>query len=263
MRLLFTTILLLFVFSPAWSNDSKDGVARIVKKLENRYNIRIYYKELPPVGPDNIKGQQPKGDGEWADLFRYIQVLEDELTNYTPGYIRAIQLDRIAIMKQLTVGKSRENAWVVPERNMMYLDFKGGMYNKKYQRHLFHNNIFKLTYSRYGQAGYVKESSWRKSNPGRFQYTEEADSLYVPSVEPGIEPLTYPVNGILSKYAMENYESDLAEMFTTLMMFRYYRDIANVSQFDPKIRKKVRAMKSFIFKVNKGMKKTYFFELGI
>ena len=252
MRAVIAFSFAIFFFTSGLLADDKKDVLDIATRIKNKYGITVSVTKTFEL--NDISSTIAKSDNDWADLLRYAHLLSDELKKYTPSFIRSLGLTRIMIVKELSKDTKSYSVIAVPKYDMLLLDFQRGMFKKKFQRHVFHHQIFLYAQNKFAEYGYIKDKKWAKLRPAKFEYGSDSTLLIS---EPGMDELSYPYKGIINTYATKGLLEDQAEIFTAIMMIEHYKDFANMMQFDPKLRTKVAMMKKFILKLSKGMREHY------
>jgi hypothetical protein len=212
-----------------------------IAALQTRFDTPIFYKGTDRKEESLRYEFLPAGD--YPALDRYLQLFEEEIRKYPPGFFSKKQIRGIALVRRLFRGEVPTEGAYSPGLRVMLFDVLRSADNEAKQRHSIHHEIFHMMAFQPPPSEELAAANWSALNIEGFVYGRQNFSRRA------INPLNRFAPhqlGFVTDYGMESPEEDQAEIFACLMQAKHYRLVTQWQENDAYLRQKVRAIKAFV-----------------
>lgn len=144
---------------------------------------------------------------DYAALGTYMQKAYEQIGKYTPNYRTNMQLWKVVVCSNLSIGGQYRAAVPDPAKHTLFLDYKSGAYNPDYQRHVVNHELFHYMMGIVKGNMYWHDSTWATLNYPGFQYGSGGAGAQ----DPNYTVLNHPYLGFVNRYATSAMEEDMAE----------------------------------------------------
>jgi len=246
-------VVFLCAFCPpgfAGENVTKQIDKRIAR-LQERFNIPVYYKGDDLKEALRYEFLKPE---EYAALNRYLQLFEEEILKYPPGFFSKKNIKAIALVRRLFRGERPTEGAYSPGARVMLFDVLRSADNEARQRHSIHHEIFHMMALQPPFAESLAPATWSTLNIPGFVYGTANMSRR--EINPVNRFAPYQL-GFATDYGMESPEEDQAEIFACLMQAKHYRLVNEWSGRDEYLQRKVEVIKAFVAEYDAEMNNSF------
>lgn len=214
-----------------------DEVERELSLIGAKYSLDIKVADrdfsTAVATPWPIRGGAPSD----RDMQRYASIFVSEWKHYPRGFVTIVNLRRIILCRDLSVGGWRTAAVPGFDDGTLYFDVALGRHSEAYQRKTIHHEFFHMV--DHSDDGIIKrDEEWQALNPEGFRYGS-GGQMYQHDRQAGVASADVP--GFLNRYATSGVEEDKAEVFASMMID--YKAVLVQSEQDSVLAKKVVMMK--------------------
>lgn len=252
-NLRLSVFLIIFISTAPCFSAIEKKINFVISTVEKKYSIRLAYENMPKATWDEIK-YTVASKSDYERLLKYLRLFRREFNKYPKEFIRESRLKWVVFVKDLSISGQLRTAVPDYKKEILFLDFARGTHSTIYQRHVIHHEFYHMIEEQFNGDAYWKDPNWAKFNDKNFKYGKGGATVQGQS---NVYELTHPKKGFINLYSMSALEEDKAEIFASLFVKAESRKIAKCVKKDDILRKKVRYMKTFLFKCCKDMNPQY------
>ena len=246
-------------FPPAFAGqDLVSSIDGHIERLEARFDIPIKYKDVFPASSDIQYSLIPPE--EYRLLNDYLDLFEDEINKYPPGFFKRRHLTCIVLVERLFKGETPVEGMYNSGRRVMLFDILRSDRNQSLQRHSIHHEIFHMMAQQLLVFGLLDDGNWAALNSRDFVYGKQNRSSREQNPVNRFAPNQL---GFVTDYAMQSVAEDQAEVFACLMQKEHKRLIEAWQKNDEILRRKIQAIKEFVVDYDSEMDEAYWRRLSI
>ena len=228
-----------------------------IQRLEARFGIPILYKDVV-ISSTDIQYKLVTPD-EYKSLNDYLDLFEEELNKYPPGFFKKRDLKGLLLVERLFRGEIPADGMYNRDRQMMVFDVLRSGRNPSQQRHSIHHEIFHLMAQQFPVSELLKRADWAGLNGRGFFYGK----VHKPLTEQNPVNRSAPNElGFVTYYAFQSEDEDQAEIFACLMQKQHKKLIEEWSKKDDILRRKIEIIKRFVAGYDEDMDEMYWKKLS-
>lgn len=246
------------VFTGPLHAYSYDDIEKLQSKLEDKYSIKLYIKEIPfsiwDLDFDVVTEE------DFDILYNYLLLFDEEFSKYPLEFLNKTRLKGVSFVRYLSFGGQVRTA--VPDhiRELLFYDFARGRYDKTYQRHVIHHEFYHMIEDELNKLNYgkVADTTWLEFHKPDNPYGLGGASIQGNS---NAFPFTHPEQGFVNLYSKSALGEDKSEVFAGLFIKEEYVKIMGWIKKDKILYNKVKFMKSFLKDQNTNFNDSYWNDL--
>jgi hypothetical protein len=174
--------------------------------FQNSYGINLIYTTTSPSAY-SLTYNIPLATDATAQS-AYMQKAYEQIGKYTANYRTHMQLTKVVVCYNLAVGGQYRAAVPDPANHTLFLDYKSGVYNPDYQRHVVNHELFHYIMGIVKGNMYWQDATFGSYNYPGFQYGTGGANAQ----NPNYTVLNHPYLGFVNMYATSGMEEDMAEI---------------------------------------------------
>ena len=244
MRLLFFTILSLFLFYTAKANTIfyLTKIPNLKVYELNTSNGIKYLSAEKPFKVGIVQNNVQCGVASDDEIKKRFSIIKKNFDKYEKNFLKKINLKYVVICKNLKV--SNINTAGVPNHNVKTLIIDIG-FDERYFDRSIHHELFHMVDDSYKNL--FSKNNWGKLNALSFKYAKCSTCTNKLGLS-----LIKNTSGFLTEYSMSTASEDMAEIFSFLMTDK--NKISEIASNDFVINKKVSFLKNEIRKIDSNFK---------